>query len=152
MTEGCNVLTLTIQTFEELSTEELYEILKVRAAVFVVEQECAYQDIDDVDFQAIHVTLRRDGGIVAYARVFKNEEPGIWHIGRVLTTERNHHFGVEVMREAMKVAWEQGAKCIEIEAQCHAAGYYKKFGFRASSEEFLLDGILHQRMRWQPST
>ena len=135
-----------IHSFEELNTFELYEILKVRAAVFVVEQACAYQDLDDIDFQSTHVTLRRDNDIVAYARVFK-DEAGLWHIGRVLSTERNKRFGMEVMKEAIKVAKAQGAGCIEIEAQCYALGFYEKFGFKVSSSEFILDGIPHRRMR-----
>lgn len=149
MTEdGNNKLKLAIQSFEELNTLELYEILKVRAAVFVVEQECAYQDLDDIDFRSTHVTLWRDGGIIAYARVFK-DDGNLWHIGRVLTTERNKHYGLEVMREAIKVAKIHDAPWIEIEAQCYALGFYEKMGFRVSSEEFMLDGIPHRRMRLQ---
>ena len=143
-----NKLKLTILSFEELTTNELYEILKVRAAVFIVEQECPYQDLDDIDLHSIHVTLRRNDGIVAYARVFKDDD-GLWHIGRVLTTERDKHFGLEVMREAIKVAKAQKAECIEIEAQCYALGFYEKLGFQVSSEEFMLDGIPHRRMRLQ---
>ena len=146
MTEDNNKLKLTIQSFEELTTFELYEILKVRAAVFVVEQECAYQDLDDIDFRSIHVTLHGDDGIIAYARVFM-DDGGLWHIGRVLTTERDRHFGLEVMREAIKVANAHDAECIEIEAQCYALGFYGKLGFQVSSVEFMLDGIPHRRMR-----
>ena len=150
MTENVNndKLKLTIQSFEELTTFELYEILKVRAAVFVVEQECAYQDLDDIDFRSIHVTLHRGDSIVAYARVFKDDGE-LWHIGRVLTTEREKHFGLEVMREAINVAKAHDAECIEIEAQCYALGFYEKLGFQVSSEEFMLDGIPHRRMRLQ---
>ena len=142
-----NGLKLKIQCFEELSNIELYEILKVRAAVFVVEQECAYQDIDDIDFHATHVTLCRDSNIIAYARVFKDDDADLWHIGRVLTAERNKHFGLEVMKEAIKVAEARGARCVEIEAQCYALGFYQRLGFQVSSEVFILDGIPHRRMR-----
>ena len=147
-TDVDNTLKLTIQSFEELSTSQLYEILKVRAAVFVVEQECAYQDLDGIDRHSMHVTLWRNHKIVAYARVFKDDDD-LWHIGRVLTTERNHHYGFQVMREAIRVAEENDAKCIEIEAQCYALGFYEKLGFRVSSDEFMLDGIPHRRMRWR---
>ncbi len=143
-----NKLKLTIQSFEELSTSQLYEVLKVRAAVFVVEQECAYQDLDGIDFHSTHVTLWRNHEIIAYARVFKDDDD-LWHIGRVLTTERNHHYGLEVMREAIRVAEENDAKCIEIEAQCYSLGFYEKLGFWVSSDEFMLDGIPHRRMRWR---
>ena len=136
-----------IQTFEELTTRELYEILKVRAAVFVVEQECPYQDLDDIDFRATHITLRHDGRIVAYSRVFKGEEAGLWHLGRVVTTRRGEGFGLQVMRESIGAAERLGAGVIEIEAQCYAIGFYEKVGFRVCSDEFLLDGILHKRMK-----
>lgn len=144
-----NEIKAIIKTFEELTTRELYEILKVRAAVFVVEQEICYQDMDDIDFRATHVALWCDGQIVGYSRVFKDEEPEAWHIGRVLTTQRNKHYGLRVMQEAIKVAENLGARWIKIEAQSYAIGFYEKVGFQVCSDEFLIDGILHKRMRLQ---
>lgn len=138
-----------VKTFEELTTRELYEILKVRAAVFVVEQEICYQDMDDIDFRATHVALWRDNQIVAYSRVFKDEEPEAWHIGRVLTMQRNKNYGLQVMKAAIKVAETVGARQIKIEAQSYAIGFYEKVGFQVCSDEFLIDGILHKRMRLQ---
>lgn len=136
-----------VHTFDELTTRELYEILKVRAAVFVVEQEICYQDMDGIDFRATHVALWLDNQIVAYSRVYKDEVPDTWHIGRVLTIQRNKSYGLQVMREAIKVAKRLGAKQIAIEAQSYAVGFYEKVGFQVCSDEFLLDGILHKRMR-----
>ena len=140
---------IKVQTFEELTIFELYEILKVRAKVFIMEQECPYQDLDDIDFKATHITLLTDNEIVAYSRVFKDTRSDVWHIGRVLTTKRNMGYGIYVMKEAITVAKEHGAKLIEIEAQSYAIGFYEKVGFRVCSDEFLLDGILHKRMRLQ---
>ena len=144
--EGIKVV---IQTFEELTTRDLYEILKVRSAVFVVEQNCPYQDLDDIDHYASHITLWSEGAIVAYARVFKDPATDLWHIGRVLSTQRNKNYGLQVMKESIKLAESLGARCIEIEAQCYAIGFYEKVGFQVCSDPFMLDGIPHQRMRLQ---
>lgn len=149
-----------IHTFEELTTRELYAILKVRSAVFVVEQNCPYQDLDDIDFKSTHITIFCDNEIVAYSRVFKSDDlpghnpstttfPDFWYIGRVLTTRRNQHYGLQIMNESIRVAKELGAKTIEIEAQCYAIPFYEKVGFQVSSVEFMLDGIPHKRMRLQ---
>lgn len=137
---------MEVKTFDQLTTRELYEILKTRAAVFIVEQNCAYQDLDDIDFKSTHLMLYSDGELVAYSRVFKDDESDLWHIGRVLTTQRNKHFGLRIMEEAIKVAKEMDAQLIEIEAQSYAIGFYEQLGFEVSSDEFLLDGILHRRM------
>lgn len=141
-----NETTTRIQGFGELTTRELYGILKARAAVFVVEQDCPYQDLDDIDLKATHITTFIGSEIVAYARVFKDSNTDLWHIGRVLTTRRGQHYGAQMMKEAIDVAASLGAKTIEIEAQSYATGFYEKFGFRESSDEFVLDGILHKRM------
>ena len=137
---------MEVKTFDQLTTRELYEILKTRAAVFIVEQNCAYQDLDDIDFKSTHIMLYSDGELVAYSRVFKDDESDLWHIGRVLTTQRNKHFGLRIMEEAIRVAKEMDAQLIEIEAQSYAIGFYEQLGFEVSSDEFLLDGILHRRM------
>lgn len=144
-----NKLTFVIQTFDEFTTRQLYEILKARAAVFVVEQNCPYQDLDNIDFKATHITLFCENEIVAYSRVFKSDDSDLWYIGRVLSTERNKHYGLHIMKKAIKVADSLGAKEIEIEAQCYAIPFYEKVGFQVSSDTFLLDGILHRRMRLQ---
>lgn len=142
-----NNLKVKVQTFQELTTYELYDILKVRATVFVVEQECQYLDLDGIDFRAIHVTLMVGNEIAAYARVYRDGLSNTWHIGRVLTIRRGQGYGIPLMKEAIKVAKEAGAQIVEIEAQSYAIGFYEKVGFIVCSEEFLLDGILHKRMR-----
>jgi len=142
-----------IKIFNHLTTVELYEILKARAEVFVVEQNCVYQDLDEKDKKACHVWIEGDGHIKAYLRVLERgvtfEEVSI---GRVLTTERGKGYGNEILKAGIDVAKDRfQAEAIRIEAQCYAKGYYEKHGFRQCSEEFLEDGIPHIQMLWETS-
>ena len=140
-----------VKKFDELTAEELYEILKLRAEVFIVEQNCVYQDIDDKDKGAWHVFLIDDEGLEAYLRVLDKgvsfEEASI---GRVVTKKRERGFGKTVMEEGIKVAAEKfGADRIKIVAQSYAKGFYEKVGFVTVSEEFMYDGIPHIYMIWK---
>ena len=141
---------LHIKTFQELTTDELYELLKVRSEVFVVEQNCVYQDMDDDDQRSIHLWLTMADKLVALARVC----PAGTHmkeisIGRVITTERSKGYGKQIMLHAIDVAIEHfGATLIDIEAQEYAKGFYEGVGFKQSSETFILDGIPHIKMTW----
>ena len=143
------------KAFHELTPQELYELLRIRSEVFVVEQECVYQDLDGDDQASIHLWLTENGKVVALCRVC----PAGTHmrevsVGRVITTgtERGKGYGVRIMREGIAAARECfGAKVIEIEAQEYAKGFYEQVGFRQSSEPFLLDGIPHIRMTWKES-
>ena len=143
-------LTLHIKPFPALTTTELYRLLQVRSAVFVVEQNCVYQDLDDDDFTAIHLWLTAGDRIVALARVC----PAGTHmqqvsIGRVITTERGRGYGRQIMLHAIQAAVSQlGASQIDIEAQEYARGFYERVGFHQSSDPFILDGIPHIRMTW----
>lgn len=137
-----------IKKFDELTLDELYGILKARAAIFVVEQSCAYQDLDGKDKEAYHVFLRDSDGIAAYLRVLPAgmvcETPVI---GRVITVKRGIGLGSVLLRAGVEVAKERlGAKCITISAQSYAIGFYEKGGFRVVSDEYLEDGIPHVRM------
>jgi len=139
---------LVVKRFEELSVEELYKILQVRIAVFVVEQNCAYQEVDDKDQYSYHVFLKDDTGIKAYLRVINKgvsfEEVSI---GRVLTLERGCGLGNRILFEGIKVAKERmNADRIKIEAQSYAKEFYERAGFKQISEEFLEDGIPHIQM------
>lgn len=141
-------MNLIIKRFEELSADELYEILKVRVEVFVVEQKCAYQDVDNKDRYAYHVYLKDETGIKAYLRVIDKgvsfEEVSI---GRVLTLERGCGLGARILLEGIKVAKEKmNAHRIKIEAQSYAKAFYEKAGFIQVSGEFLEDGIPHIQM------
>jgi len=142
---------LIVKHFKELSTTELYEILKTRFEIFVTEQECIYQDLDDKDQDAIHVFCYNDSGRVAGClRVFwkdHDEASGIAQIGRVVTLEHGKGIGGMILREGVKVATKQlKAKMIYLEAQEYAIGYYAKEGFKVVSEPFMEDGIPHVKM------
>lgn len=137
--------------FQELTVDELYELLRIRADVFVVEQDCVYQDLDGDDQESIHLWLTEGQEIVAMARVC----PAGTHmkeisIGRVITTQRGKGYGKEIMRHALKAAQKYfGATCIELEAQEYAKGFYEGVGFQQSSDTFMLDGIPHIKMTWK---
>lgn len=135
---------INIKKFEELTLDELYEILKIRVNVFVVEQNCPYRELDDVDKDAYHIYIKDEEGIQAYLRVFKKDEVSI---GRVLSLKRRQGLGTLVLKEGIKVAKEKlGANKIVIEAQVYAKELYEKIGFVQKSEEFLEDGIPHIKM------
>ena len=141
-------MTLRIIQFNELTTEELYAILKLRVSVFVVEQNCPYMELDDRDQEALHVWLEDDDGIEAYLRILdrgvENEHVAI---GRVIAVKRRSGLGSRILSEGIRAAREVfGADCIYLEAQTYAIGLYEKQGFRQISDEFLLDGIPHVKM------
>ena len=93
---------LVYKSFDELTNKELYEILKIRSSVFVVEQNCVYQDIDGIDLDSMHFFLKEDEKIYAYLRSFIKEE-GVIQIGRVLTTKRNEGLGQRLLKEAIEI-------------------------------------------------
>ncbi|MBR5089980.1 MAG: GNAT family N-acetyltransferase [Ruminiclostridium sp.] len=140
---------LTVKHFNELTAAELFDIYKLRTAVFVVEQNCAYQEVDDADKSAYHVWLHENGEILAYIRVLpKGIKFDDVSIGRVISAKRRQGFGTRILNEGIKVAKEKlGADIITIEAQTYAKGFYENAGFVRISEEFLEDGIPHIRMR-----
>lgn len=137
-----------VKKFSELNTEELYSIMELRVAVFVVEQNCPYLEIDGLDRDAVHVWLEEDGKILAYLRVMdRGVESEYVSIGRLLAAERRKGYGTRILSEGIRVAREYfGADRIYLEAQVYARGLYEKQGFKAVSEEFLLDGIPHVKM------
>ena len=138
------------KSFQELKVDELYELLRVRSEVFVVEQDCVYQDMDGDDQKSIHLWLTVVGKVVALARVC----PAGTHmkeisIGRVITTVRGKGYGKQIMFHAIDAAKEHfGAKQIDIEVQEYARGFYESVGFKQSSDTFILDGIPHIKMTW----
>jgi ElaA protein len=132
--------------FSELSTRELYEILKIRAEIFVVEQNCVYQDMDDKDYDSLHVFYEDEGSIVAYLRAFVKDNDTV-QMGRVLTLEHGKGLGGKLLKEGIEqIRKKQNPKKIYIEAQCYATGFYEREGFVVCSDEFLEDGIPHVQM------
>ena len=141
-------LVLHKKLFRELTVDELYELLRVRSEVFVVEQDCVYQDMDGDDQVSVHLWLTDGDKVVALCRVCPagTHMEGV-SIGRVITTERGKGYGKLIMLEGIKVAQEHfNAKLIDIEAQEYARGFYEQVGFRQSAEPFILDGIPHIKM------
>ena len=143
-------LILHEKLFNELTLDELYELLRIRTDVFVVEQDCVYQDMDGDDQASVHLWLTEGEKVVALCRVC----PAGTHmeevsVGRVITTDRGKGYGRRMMLEGIRSAREHfGAKRIDIEAQEYAKGFYEQVGFRQSSEPFILDGISHIKMTW----
>ena len=142
---------LITRTFDELSAAELHKIYSLRCAVFVVEQNCPYQDIDEHDRHALHLWLEEDGEMLAYLRVLPAgetfDEPSL---GRVIAVRRREGLGSRIVAEGIRTARERfGAESIRIEAQTYARRLYEKLGFIQVSEEFLEDGSPHIQMRWE---
>ena len=141
---------IVIKTFSELDKDELYQILRLRSEVFVVEQDCVYQDIDNKDQIAIHLIYKKEDEIIAYTRIFKKgdyyENPSI---GRVVVSKNNRgkDLGKEIMLESMKyISNNIKAEKIELSAQMYLDTFYKDLGFYSKGQEYLEDGIPHQRM------
>jgi len=139
-----------IKRFEELTTTELYEILRVRAEVFVVEQTCIYQDLDLKDKKAYHLFCENNGEIVAYLRIL---DKGVSYpeisIGRVLTRETNRRTGLarEMMQKAISFVEEELSEMqIRISAQLYLKRFYESLGFLITSEVYLEDDIEHIEM------
>lgn len=142
---------LICKHFTQLTRDELFQIYKLRVAVFIVEQQCAYPEIDDADQVAWHLWLQDGDGIAAYLRVLP---PGATFdtasIGRVIAVKRRQGLGSRIVAEGIRAARERfGAQTITIEAQTYARALYERAGFVQTSEEFLEDGILHIRMEWR---
>ena len=139
---------IIVKAFQELSVDELYEMLQIRAAVFVVEQNCPYQDLDYVDKQAYHVFLRENGETLGYLRVIgKGDRLQEASVGRVISLKRRQGIGGALMRAGLAVAKEKfGADKVMVGAQKYAIPFYESVGFRVISDEYLEDGIPHVYM------
>ena len=139
---------LHVKRYDELTRDELYEIIKTRIDVFVVEQNCPYAEIDGKDIGAYHVWLSEDNEIAAYLRVLdKGVSFDDVSLGRVLSVKRRCGLGTAIVKEGIRVAKEMfGAERITIEAQTYVKKMYEDLGFVQVSDEFLDDGIPHVKM------
>lgn len=148
------------QRFDDLSPRQLYQLLQLRCQVFIVEQNCPFLDIDDKDFDSLHVWASRDNTPIAYCRIVPpqyrvNNVPeavaiGSPSIGRVCTAQvaRGTGIGVELMQQALRLIhahWPQ-ADC-QIGAQSYLRKFYERLGFAINGDEYLEDGIPHLPMR-----
>jgi ElaA protein len=140
-----------IKPFPELSTNELYQMLQLRSEVFVVEQNCVYQDIDGKDQKAIHVLGYSEGILVAYSRLFKPKDYFEYaSIGRVIVkaSHRDQKLGHELMRVsigAITTLFQETT--ITISAQLYLQKFYESHGFVVVGESYLEDDIPHIEMR-----
>ena len=139
-------VTLLVKPFAELSAPELYEILKARFRVFVLEQGIRYLDEDGIDLTATHVCLRRKGQVIAYARLFADQEDGVMRVGRMLTTDRGKGLGRILLLQVMAEAKRQGAHTLRLHAQQQAIPFYRHFRFKPLGDIFTEAGIPHQLM------
>lgn len=146
-------MSFIFKSFQELTADELYEILRLRAEIFVVEQDCVYNDLDGLDKVAVHLFLKKDGKIVAYSRLLK---PGTrfpdFSIGRVVVkkTERGTGLGIKMMEEAKKYLIQNwGAETIKVSAQKYLQKFYEDLGFQIVTDEYFEDGIPHYGMKFK---
>lgn len=139
---------LKVKKFEKLSPFEVYEILKSRSEVFMLEQNIICQDMDDVDFKSYHFFFKKDNRVIAYLRAFYSDEiPDQVVIGRVLTLVRGKGLGRQLMEKFIEFIREKmPCKSISLHSQRVAEGFYDKFGFKIVSEEFLEEGVPHIMM------
>lgn len=141
-----------VKKFSNLTNIELYKILKLRAEVFVVEQNCVYLDLDDNDQEAYHVFLVDGEKVVACLRVIdKGKRYDEVSIGRVVTAERRKGWGSIVMKEGLRVAKEKfGAKKVKIGAQEYAVPFYERAGFKVlPNGNYIEDGQPHVHMLYE---
>ena len=147
------MLNIVIKPFNELSILELYNLLQLRSEVFVVEQDCVYQDIDGKDQNALHVIGYKNDRIVAYTRLFK---PGDYFkassIGRVVVAknQRQFKYGYDIMEASIKaIKTHFNVTEIKISAQCYLKNFYNNLEFFEIGEEYLEDGIPHITMLYK---
>ncbi|MBW1297570.1 GNAT family N-acetyltransferase [Aquimarina litoralis] len=145
-----DTISFEVKEFTELSSDELYKILRLRAEVFVVEQDCVYQDIDNKDQKALHILGFKNDQIIAYTRLF---DAGAYFeessIGRVVVAEneRKYGYGHDLIKQSIEAIKERyDTEEIKISAQCYLKKFYEKHGFTQIGEEYLEDGIPHIAM------
>ena len=144
------MLEIKVKTFSELNIQELYDILQLRSEVFVVEQDCVYQDLDDKDQQSLHVFIHHHDKLVACARIVPAAlaYPEI-SIGRVIVAApyRKKQLGHELMRLCVaQIHSHFGEQKIVLSAQAHLQDFYKKHNFVPEGATYLEDGIPHIHM------
>ncbi|WP_046755253.1 GNAT family N-acetyltransferase [Kordia jejudonensis] len=144
------MLTVNVKTFSEFSVDELYDVLQLRSEVFVVEQDCVYQDLDGKDKKALHVIGTTDGKIVAYTRLF---DAGDYFenasIGRVVVSEKARAFGYghAIIKASIAAIYKYyNTRKIKISAQTYLKKFYESHGFSQIGDEYLEDGIPHIAM------
>lgn len=144
------MISILVKPYQELTKAELYDILQLRSEVFVVEQDCVYQDIDGKDQKALHILGFKNDRLIAYTRAFK---PGDYFdqasIGRVVVKkdERLLKYGYGIMKASVKAIKQHfNQSTIKVSAQTYLRAFYSNLGFNQVGEEYLEDGIPHIAM------
>jgi len=139
-----------LKDFASLSNDELYDILTLRSRIFIVEQFCPYQDLDQSDKEVLHLFHKENEEILAYSRIVA---PGVHYheasIGRIITSPeaRGKGLGVKLMNKSIETVEKNFVSSdIKIGAQCYLEGFYNKFGFKKEGDVYLEDGIPHYKM------
>jgi len=138
-------------SFNDLSSVQLEKIYSLRQRIFIIEQQCFYQDIDGSDSEAFHLLLYKENTLAAYLRIF---EPGLKFkeassMGRIVVDKafRGSDVGKELIKKGIALAKQHyPGKPIKIEAQAALDSYYQKFGFTPLGEIYIVDDIPHQLM------
>ena len=144
-----NLSSVIIKTFHELDKQELYKFMQLRIEVFIVEQDCPYQDLDDLDSQGTHMWIEEDGVVLTYLRLNPPEtrfkEPSL---GRIVTKESARSRGLAeiIINKALEIIDSDYAMPTRISAQSYLEDYYSKFDFVKCSEEYMEDNIPHIEM------
>lgn len=138
-----------VKTFDELTTKEFYMLVKERIAVFVVEQNCPYQEVDEIDPEALHTFLTDEqGNVAAYTRIYKEEDAV--HFGRVLVAKEHRQSGLgkQIVQRTLEVIEQKYPNTpIIIGAQDYLRSFYESLGFNAISDVYLEDDIPHIDMK-----
>ena len=144
------MLKISVKGFEELNKTELYDLLQLRSEIFVVEQNCIYQDLDSKDQKALHVIGTKQNKIVAYTRIFKaGDYLEQASIGRVMLkdSERKHGYGFDIMKASIKAVEEQFRETtIALSAQTYLKRFYNSLGFQKVGDEYSEDCFPHYMM------
>lgn len=142
-----------IKRFDDLTPVEVYDMIKLRLEVFIGEQGCSYEDLDDRDKQAYHMFLYDKENIIAYCRIL---DAGVAYeemsIGRVCVHKnyRNQGIAKSMMLEALEFVKKQVSHpTIKISAQSYIISFYESVGFEIISEPYLEEGIEHRKMKWK---
>ena len=144
-----NLSSVIIKTFHELDKQELYKFMQLRIEVFIVEQDCPYQDLDDLDSKGTHMWIEEDGVVLTYLRLnppgTRFKEPSL---GRIVTKESARSRGLAeiIINKALEIIDNDYAMPTRISAQSYLEDYYSKFDFVKCSEEYMEDNIPHIEM------
>ena len=140
---------IDIKTFDKLLAIELFEAYKLRTDVFVVEQNCAYPEVDDIDLKAWHLFVWHENALIGYLRIYYSDE-NTMDLGRIVVREQERGKGVAFLMMTYALDWIQkkhDPKVVNLSAQTHLELFYKSFGFKTVSEPYPDYGIMHLDMK-----